>query len=553
VDMNVKLLTTRVRRRAGVACCAGAVALGSLAGTASAAAAGQSAARDGTTSQAPVVSVADGTLRGTTVPGVNEFLGIPYAAPPVGALRWRAPRPAAHWSGARDATTYGSNCPQPALPFGLPSSNEDCLYLNVYSPAGGPHREGGHHPVLFWIHGGGLWLGEGNDYDPAELAANGTVVVTVNYRLGALGFLAHPALAHRPGGSSGDYGLMDQQAALRWVHRNIRAFGGDPGNVTLAGESAGGTSVLAQVASPGAHGLFERAIVQSGDFALNQTPLAEAETAGEAFAAKAGCADQTAACLRGLSVSEILTNQAQTGYVPAVIDGRVLKQSIGTALASGQFNRVPMINGTNHDEERLFVALGLSINQGHTVPLPDGSVSAADYETTIASTLDVPAAEAADIATHYPLSAYPSPAIAFSALDTDANFACPALTVDQETSKYVPTFAYEFNDENAPERFLPPLGIPYGAAHESELQYLFGLPTAQVAGTLTAPQQQLASSMQQYWSQFAAQGRPSSAGQPVWPGFTSDRQQMLSLVPPQPQTDTGFAAAHQCAFWASVG
>ena len=281
---------------------------------------------------------------------------------------------------------------------------------------------------------------------------------------------------------------MDQQAALRWVQRNIRSFGGDPRNVTIAGESAGGTSVLAQVASPGARGLFQRAIVESGDFALNQTPLAKAETAGEAFATTAGCADQTAACLRSLPVSTILADQTQTGYVPGVIDGRVLTQSIGTALASGQFNRVPVINGSNHDEERLFVSLGLSINSGHTVVLPDGSVTAANYQNTIASTFGVSAAAASQVTRQYPLSAYSSPAIAFSALDTDANFACPALTVDQETARYVPTFAYEFNDENAPERFVPPVAapavFPFGAAHESELQYLFGLPTAYYPGTL---------------------------------------------------------------------
>jgi carboxylesterase type B len=182
-------------------------------------------------------------------------------------------------------------------PFGVASTNENCLYLNIYAPASHHVRLTG-RPVLVWIHGGGLWLGEGTDYDPRQLAAKGTIVVTINYRLGALGFLAHPALAGRTGGSSGNYGLMDQQEALRWVKHNIRQFGGDPTNVTIAGESAGGTAVLAQVASPGARGLFERAVVQSGDFALKQTPLATAEKAGEAFATKAGCADQTAACLR---------------------------------------------------------------------------------------------------------------------------------------------------------------------------------------------------------------------------------------------------------------
>jgi para-nitrobenzyl esterase len=555
VNVSWKVMRAGIRRGAESGSCIAVIAIGALAGTAPVAGASLTAGQSSSMSSAPLTTVATGSLAGKTVGATDEYLGIPYAAPPVGRLRWRAPGPPARWGGVRDATQFGSGCPQPGNFFGLHSENENCLFLNVYTPAGGQHQIRG-RPVVVWIHGGGLWLGESNDYDPSQLADEGSVVVTINYRLGALGFLAHPALADRPGGSSGNYGFMDQQAALRWVQRNIRSFGGDPRNVTIAGESAGGTSVLAQVASPGARGLFQRAIVESGDFALNQTPLAKAETAGEAFATTAGCADQTAACLRSLPVSTILADQTQTGYVPGVIDGRVLMQSIGAALASGQFNRVPVINGSNHDEERLFVSLGLSINSGHTVVLPDGSVTAANYQNTIASTFGVSTGAASQITRQYPLSAYSSPAIAFSALDTDANFACPALTVDRETAKYVPTFAYEFNDENAPERFVPPVAappvFPFGAAHESELQYLFGLPTTYYPGTLTAPQQQLAASMQSYWTNFAARGVPSSTGQPMWPAFNSHTQQMLSLAPPQPQVETDFAAEHNCTFWSSA-
>ena len=452
-----------------------------------------------------VVTTADGAVRGKTGAAADEFLGIPYAAPPVGPLRWRPPQPAASWTGLRDATSFAPHCPQPASPFGIASMSEDCLYLNVFTPAG--PRRGGGRPVLVWIHGGALVTGESNDYDPAKLVSHGTVVVTINYRLGALGFLAHPALAGRPGGPSGNYGLMDQQAALRWVQRNIRQFGGDPRNVTIAGESAGGLSVLSQLASPGARGLFARAIVESGAYNLTQTPLAAAETAGEAFAAQAGCASQTAACLRGLPVSTILANENPSGYTPD-FDGSVLRQSIGTALASGQFNRVPIINGSNRDEWRLFVAIA---------ELAGAPVTPANYQAAIASTLGVSPAVAAVIAAQYPLSAFPSPAVAIGAVGTDAIFACPALKVDQSASAFVPTFGYEFNDENAPERFLPPVSFPYGAAHASELQYLFGLPTAPIPGALTAPQQRLAASMRRYWTNFAARGFPSSAGQPVRP------------------------------------
>src|SRR5689334_8656223 len=204
---------------------------------------------------------------------------------------------------------------------------------------------------MVWIHGGALVTGESNDYIPTKLVDDGVTVVTINYRLGALGFLAHPALADA-NGQSGDYGLMDQQAALRWVQRNIGRFGGDPRDVTIFGESAGGLSVLSQMASPGARGLFTRAIVQSGAYSLTQASLAQAEAEGQAVAARAGCADQSARCLRSLPVSVILAQTNPAGYKPDV-DGQVLTQSIGTALATGQFNRVPLMNGANHDEYRL--------------------------------------------------------------------------------------------------------------------------------------------------------------------------------------------------------
>ena len=193
------------------------------------------------------------------------------------------------------------------------------------------------------------------DYDGSKLAAAGTVVVTINYRLGALGFLAHPALASRPDGPAGNYGMMDQQAALRWVRHNIGQFGGDRHNVTIAGESAGGVAVLFHLVSHGSRGLFDRAIVESGAFALNQQSLGDAEAAGQAFAAKAGCPDQTAACLRGLPVTDLVKNFPSTA-IPGVVDGKVITEPLDTSLAAGRFARVPIINGVNHDEELLFVA-----------------------------------------------------------------------------------------------------------------------------------------------------------------------------------------------------
>jgi para-nitrobenzyl esterase len=512
----------------------GAAAAGAAAAGATAVPAGQHGLRPGLT-----VTTAAGALRGKAAGAVDEFLGIPYAAPPVGSLRWRPPQPAAPWAGVRDATRFAPHCPQPPSAFGVASTSENCLYLNVYTPAGARNRD---LPVLVWIHGGAFLAGESNDYDPAALVRRGVIVVTINYRLGALGFLADSALASRAGGPSGDYGLMDQQAALRWVQASIARFGGNRRDVTLSGESSGGLSVLAQLVSPGARGLFSRAIAESGTYNLAQASLATAEAAGQAFAAKAGCATNSAACLRALPVSDIVDNEDFAGYRPD-IDGRVLTQSIGPALASGQFSRVPVISGTNQDEWRLFVA------QAQIDGAPP--VTGANYQAEIAATLTVPPATAAVIAAEYPLAAYSSPAVALGAVGTDAIFACPALTVDQSLSRYVPTYAYEFSDENAPERYLPPVaGLPYGAAHESEVQYLFALSSTAFPGRLTPAQQHLAAAMKTYWTDFAGRGFPSSPAEPLWPRFDGTSQQILSLVAPEPGVGSGFSAEHHCAFWA---
>jgi len=493
-------------------------------------------------SRSPVVVTDTGPVRGVAAGIMQEFRGIPYAEAPVGDLRWRPPQEPARWTGILDATAFGPHCPQLTTPYGTPSTTEDCLFLNVLTPdktnEGRPHLL----PVMFWIHGGGLVVGESDGYDPSPLVARDIVVVTLNYRLGELGFLAHPALAaESPTGASGNYGLMDQQAALHWVRRNIRAFGGDPDNVTIFGQSAGALSVHSQLASPLAAGLFHKAIVESGAYSLVQPSLSSAETAGTAFAASAGCVDQSAACLRSLSVEAILAHQSPGTMVPN-LDAFVLPQTVRSAFTTGQFNRVPVIEGSTHDEWRLFVA--------QTEATTHTPLTAAGYIPAIAATLGVSVPFATFIATTgYPLAAYPSPSVALGAIGTDVVFACNARLSSRLLSQYVPTYQYEFNDPNAPMLFFPPVSFPTGAYHASELQYLFNiLETPVPSPGLTPAQAQLSQTMLGYWTQFARSGDPNSAGAPTWPLYGSS-DHFQSLHPPTPATGTGFAADHKCSFW----
>lgn len=497
----------------------------------------------------PVVVTDDGPVRGTTTAAVQQFLGLRYAAPPTGDLRWQPPQPAARHRGVLDASAYAPHCPQNASPYGsATNTSEDCLFLNVFTPEqADPHRP---LPVMVWIHGGALVTGESDGYDPTPLVDKGVVVVTLNYRLGALGFLADSSLEQN--GASGDYGLMDQQAALRWVQRNIGSFGGDRRNVTIFGESAGGLSVLSQVASPQAGGLFAKAIVESGGYNLTQKPQATAEIDGATFARNAGCPDNSASCLRGLSVEQVLAHQnAGLGYQPNV-SAAVLPQPISTALTTGAFNRVPIVNGTNADEWRLFV---------QSAPVPYDSDAARyeqNYENAIAATFGLtgPTAAAAKlIAAQYPLSRYGGDAdIALGAVGTDGIFACGAVTVDTAASRYVPTYSYEFADEHAPQRFLPPTVFPYGAYHASELQYLFTLVGTPYPGDLTRSQQALAVRMQRYWTDFATSGTPDAPARGVhWPAWSTATGAHQELVPPVPHPATGLAAQHDCGFWVGLG
>ena len=523
---------------AGALTAAGAADASSTAG--STAIASTTSSSDGS----PLVATDKGLVRGRSVEGTSSFRGLPYAAAPTGNLRWRPPQPAAAWLGVRDATAYGASCPQAPSVVAPPGAAllEDCLFLNVTTPALHPAVK---KPVLVWIHGGGLTGDSGSNYDGTKLAKAGAVVVTVNYRLGALGFLAHPALASR--GAAGNYGLMDQQAALRWVQRNIGRFGGDAHNVTIAGESAGGLSVLAHVTSRSSKGLFQRAIVESGAFALEQEPLAKAEASGKEFATKVGCADQSAECLRNVPEQALVDNvDAASATIPGVVDGAVLKESIGTALRAGRFNNVTILNGSNHDEEALFTLGGRVVSRGYNVAYTS-PVTADNYESNIASALRVSPAQAAAIAKGYPLSAYPTPDKAFGTLIGDATFACGVDQVNTATGSRVPTYGYEFNDDTAPFLFAP-AGLLDVATHGSEMWYLFDLPNAPFPVALNAEQTALADSMRAAWVRFAATGNPSTPSAP-WPSY-AQQGKVLSLELPAAQVSTDFAARHHCASFA---
>ncbi len=494
-----------------------------------------------------VVQTDKGAVRGTLSGGVREFLGIPYAAPPVGALRWRAPRPAAPWAGVRDATSPGKLCAQ----FGSPgsgnpntSTNEDCLYLNVDTP----RTVRGRLPVMVWIHGGGFTGGAGSIYDGKVIAEqNNVIVVTINYRLGAFGFLALPSLDAESPGLSGDYGLEDQQAALRWVQRNSVAFGGNPRNVTIFGESAGGAAVCENMTSPTAAGLFQRVIAESG--CLGETSgRPAAEQNGAAFAGRLGCNDAAtaAACLRGKSASDVLTAGASGAWSP-VVGGAVLPLPPAQALASGRYDHVPLLQGTNHDEGRLFAGLRFDAS--------GAPLTAAHYPAVIQA--QVGTANAPMVLDAYPLSAYPSPDLAYAAEFTDSAFSCPALQADQLAARSR-VYGYEFSDPNAVDDIGLPFSFPLGAAHSTELAYVFQrMVFLDTIPPFTPAQLHLSNQIIRYWTNFAATGNPnggSAAAGPHWPRYRQGNAQIQELVPDNtaPESAAKFAAFHHCALWASL-
>jgi para-nitrobenzyl esterase len=516
----------------------------------------------------PVVTTTSGQVVGNEESSMHAYLGIPYAAPPTGTNRWRAPQAPASWGGVRKTQSFGAHCPQGATPFGAASVSEDCLYLNVYRP-----KTGSNHPVMVWIHGGAFYLGLSNQYNPQRLVEQGVVVVTINYRLGALGFLSHQLLSDEQGGASGNYGLMDQQAALRWVRDNITGFGGDASNVTIFGESAGGFSVHSHIASPGSSGLFHKAIIQSGAYALDGQPtLAAAQTTGQTLNTTAAAllsqpACTTVACLRALPVTALLQAQQvawPSGPIPAV-DGSVLPQSVRARMTAGTHNRVPVIQGNTKDEWRLFVALDEVTPTSVATPYK-GSALAADgsnYQQAITGTFPYlaaapfPAGFVNTLATgpYAPANYGNNPSLALGALGTDLLFACNARTSSALQENYATVYAYEFADDTAPSVSFAPatISFPRGAEHTSELAYLFDIAGKSLT---TANQRATAATMVTHWTRFARTGNPNAAATPnawrAWGGGTDDVMTYNNDGTTSVQTDAQFAAAHRCGTWATT-
>jgi para-nitrobenzyl esterase len=487
------------------------------------------------------VKINDGQLKGYAANGISTFLGIPFAAPPVGDLRWKPPAPPAKWTGVRDAGSFGPSCVQTSTfgVFALPSRSEDCLYLNVFTPTS---RRNKLRPVMVWIHGGGLINGRANDYDPRKLIKDGdVVVVSITYRMNVFGYMAHPAL-DREGHAFGNYGTLDQQAALQWVQANIKAFGGDPGNVTVFGESAGGLAILFNAVSPGAKGLFHKAILESGVSAAAQTPIEAAEKIGTDFATAIGCEDQTASCMRGKSVDDIIAKAGRfLNTAVRSVDGTVLPAQMQALMAEGKFHKVPILIGNNLNEWTWFVSLGeLASNK---------PIAKEDYEKSLAGTFG--AERGAKVAAQYPVAGFPSASEGIAHALTSWAFVCPSRRIMRSAERNgAPVYVYEFIDAKAPQYFAP-VSFPYGAAHTLELQYIFPRyhGAAGAPRPLSAEQQKLSDAMVKYWTNFARTGNPNGKGLPSWPKWTDANPQTQLLDAPSITTAKDSGVDRKCGFW----
>lgn len=477
----------------------------------------------GGAADATQVSTDKGSVQGKVEGDTLEFLGIPYAAPPVGELRWKLPQPAEKWAGIRDTTKLGAACPQFAvsvLPIEL-EKKEDCLTLNVWSPKAAQKAK---VPVMLWVHGGGFGAGSGGEslYEARALSEKtGVLVVTINYRLGPFGYLAHSGLSAESADypTSGNYGIEDQRAAMVWVKNNIAAFGGDPDNVTIFGESAGSISICAHVTSPLSKGLFSRAILQSGACSAIALDKPTAEKNGAAFASALGCNDPATAvtCLRSRSLEDIVSKTptdmgGATSLWGPVVDGIEWPKLPQKMLDEGDFNHVPTLLGTVKDEGTLFAN-----------NLAPGELTEAQYQQLVQSLLG-PAAP--PVLAQYPASAYASPKAALADLVGDVGFVCPVRRVARAISKDgTPTFLYSFAYDLA-----PPALPGFGVFHGSELPFLFG--NAVLGVEITGEKKQMSEQMMAYWASFAKQGDPNGDNQPAWPAYKADSDKHLELNVP---------------------
>lgn len=474
--------------------------------------------------QEPVVRAPAGAVRGTSEGSIIVFKGLPYAQPPVGAARWKPPVELPTWDGVRDATKFGASCMQPKARNGsiyawdLGSISEDCLFLNVWAKQGATKA-----PVMVWIHGGALTTGSGSEpmYDGTKLAERGVVVVSINYRLGVLGYLAHPQLSVESNGNiSGNYGLLDQIEALRWVKRNITSFGGDPSNVTIAGESAGGLSVMYLMASPPARGLFHKAIAQSAYMIstpeLKQARFGEfpAEAIGARIVTATGAKDMTA--LRAIEPEKLMEVAARVGYFPlGTVDGRVLPRQLVDVFDSGEQAPVPILAGFNSGEIRSLRFLA--------PPVPKSGKA---YQLTIRDRYG-------DLADEF-LRLYPSAKLEESILATtrDALYGWTAeRLVRKQTELGRDSFLYLF-DHGYPAAEKAGLH----AFHAAELPYVFGTaartPPLWPKVPATPVETKLSDAMLDYWAGFVRSSEPSAGGHAAWPAYGTTRAYMTFVNEP---------------------
>ncbi|HEY8478488.1 MAG TPA: carboxylesterase family protein [Spirillospora sp.] len=513
---------------------------------------GQATARwrsDEGTVRPSVVRLDSGLIRGRSDGAVAEYSGIPFAQPPVGDLRWKPPVRVKPWKGVADATEPGRPCAQ--LKDGEQIGGEDCLYLNVTAPAR-PSRK--RLPVMVWLHGGGYTTGSGADYDARRMAEQGDViVVTPNYRLGVFGYLSLPGLK-----GSGTFGLADQLEALRWVRRNAAAFGGDPGNVTLFGQSAGGMSACALLTSPAARGLIDKAVVQSGSCMLDwvsgtylplpgmpsfrpYSSLEASRSTGLTAAGRLGCAEgEELECLRAKPVAELMKVHESFGSNLAY-GTPLLPRDPRRALREGRFLRVPVMSGGTAHESHGFIAGAAQAGY---------PVTAENYPQLMKGAFGE---HAEAVMRRYPLEKFSSPGLAWATVSNDRAWACPTLEGQEAMAGRTPVYAYEFADTKAPNIGDVPADFPPGAQHGSELPYLFDLGGRRWDG-LTPDQWRLAEQMIGYWTSFAHTARPRAAGAPAWPAFTREGRTILSLKPAG-QGGIGradFSKEHHCDFWKTL-